>query len=180
MTDPNKYNPRPHIVAIVCPRCAGEAEYRSAFWFTSKGTSDWAKQRQAWFASHRWPWATEAVWGNHFVIANDPSLFPWIPPGRRGYCEDAHGICLCGQCGRFKHTLVWPHDAWYQFPVREGLLWAWHREQAVALLAYVEAKLRVPESRAGHYLFLHHVPARFLKGTRRAKTAKLIRRKLGY
>ena len=88
------------------------------------------------------------------------------------------GICQCLCSGRFRHTLNWPSDAWYRFEVREGVLWAWTRDHALALLKYVQSKKRVPEKGGRYYLFLHHIPGHFLKKSHREATAKAILRVL--
>jgi hypothetical protein len=168
VTDPNKYNPPPASFTIACPTCAGPAEFRFPFELvTAKRPSQ----------LEPWPSAEDASWGGWRVIQHDPSLYRWKQPPQ-GYTQTNDGIRRCPRCvGRFKHVLDWPADAYYRFDLREALLWAWTRQQAVALADFIESKERRPEA-TGSYLFLHHVPKAFLAHGARERIVRKIRSRL--
>lgn len=186
MTDFNKHNPYPDIATIRCPRCESRAEFRKAF--SLIGTRSWA-----WWASRLWPssratnWDAQKRWvagdpppdwRGWIVIEHDPGLFQWKQPSggyRRGSDE---GIVMCSHCvGRRKHILRWPSDAYYRFDLPQGLLWAWNREGAEALVEFIASTKRDPAAH-GHYLFLRHIPSVFLAAKRRESIIKLLRREL--
>lgn len=171
MTDLNKHNPYPDAFTIRCPGCGGPAEFRFAFTLVGKN-------EKSPFEGRMWPTAETTEWGGWRVIQHDPKLYSWKPPPR-GYQRSDEGIYACDRCiGRFKHTLDWPHDAYYRFEVREGLLWAWTLSHAEALADYIESMDRKPE-RHKHFLFLRHIPAVFLQHGSRERIARCIRKEIG-
>ena len=89
------------------------------------------------------------------------------------------GECLCVHCvGRFDHLLNWPADAWWVVRVPDGDLWAQDRRHAGALIAYLEDERPHPKDHPGFCRFLTRVPGRFLRPTRRRKTALALRKML--
>ena len=86
------------------------------------------------------------------------------------------GVCQCDRCvSRFDHLLRWPADAWWAVAVAEGVLWAYTRAHAAALLAYIDAERRHPAARPPFYWYLFRVPKRFLASTRRRRIARALR-----
>ena len=77
-----------------------------------------------------------------------------------------------------RHILNWPNDAYYQFALKEGILWAWSHEYATSLLNYIESIDRNFEEHS-HYLFLKHIPTKFLeKKGERERVSQTIKKTL--
>lgn len=188
MTDFNKYNPYPYIATIRCPRCDGAAEFRKAFALVD--ASAWA-----WWEARLWPcaratdWQAKArwaagdpppAWSGWIVIEQDPTLYRWQQPSPRGYAATDEGVIACPRCvGRRRHTLSWPADAYYRFQLPQGLLWAWSREGAEALVEFLASSRRDPRAHGpAQLLFLRHIPAAFLAAKDRASIVSRLRRQL--
>ena len=93
---------------------------------------------------------------------HDPALFRWTPP-QGGYRGTDDGIVMCAACGgRRTHRLRWPQDAYWRFELPQGELWAWDRASALALIDFIDAKERHPSTFGVHWLFLRHIPSKFL------------------
>ena len=187
VTDFNKYNPYPYIATIRCPSCDGRAEFRKAFALVQqRHWSYWEPRLWAcgratsWDRDEQWaPGDPAPAWRGWIIIEQDPALFRWKQPPS-GYHDDDRGVVSCARCvGRRRHTLRWPADAHYRFELPEGVLWAWSREGAEALIAYIDSTDRRPgEHGRGQYLFLRHIPTVFLRAKNRARVVRRLRRTL--
>lgn len=116
-------------------------------------------------------------------------VFPWQAPDNRrrrsqlyssGRPKETWGVCTCGSCGyRAKHILRWPENAFYKTEVRGQTLWAWDRDQAEALRAYIASTGRKFTGIARtHFWFLRHVPKHFLEVKHRTEALKKLDRLL--
>ncbi|MDP9143494.1 MAG: hypothetical protein M3N43_02155 [Actinomycetota bacterium] len=186
MTDPNKYNPRPDIAVVLCGACGGRAEFRSAFTLTDKRHWSywpprlWPTSRVTdWQGSQEWtPTQGLPPWQGWLIIEHDPALYRWKHPSG-GYRKSDEGILACSNCvSRRRHLLDWPSDAYYRFELRQGLLWAWNRDQVDALLEFIISSNRNARAHGGHFLFLHHIPGEFLQAQARSEIVHRLRRRL--
>lgn len=170
MTDFNKYNPYPYLATIRGPRCRHAAEFRKAFALINEKSWSWWTMRlwpsaraTDWEGKERWvPGDPPPTWRGWIVIEQDPALYCWKKPPQSYKTSDA-GIVSCARCvGRRAHTLTWPADAYYQFQLPQGLLWAWSRDGVTALIAFLESAERDPSAHGDHCFFLRHIPKAFL------------------
>ncbi len=82
-----------------------------------------------------------------------------------------NGLFQCPHChANKKHKLHWPHDAYWQWDIRGEFLWAWNRDHAEAIMAYVSGTER--PSRYSYHL--RYIPSHFLS----AKVRDLVVRKM--
>ena len=187
MTDFNRYNPYPTIATIRCPRCGNAAEFRKAFAVIDKKHWLWWSTRlwpsasaTNWEGEARWqPGDPEPTWPGWIILEHDPTLHRWVKPSR-GYETSDVGIIACMHCvGRRTHTLAWPTDAYFQFELPQGLLWAWNREGVGALIDFIASSARSPLMHGpNHALFLRHIPKCFLGAKDRRSIVRLLRRSL--
>ncbi len=132
-------------IDVRCPACGKLAKFEEPFEFFSKNEVQPAETRPM----HRW--------GGWLVLERFPSHFPWQAPScssqylslgydKSGYALRSNGLLLCSffhvQQMQQKHTLKWPGDAYWQWEIRGKLLWAWDRNHAEAILAYVKKTTR--------------------------------------
>ena len=88
------------------------------------------------------------------------------------------GAVRCEACGcRAKHRLRWPQDAYFSVLYRGQALWAFDRESAAELCAFLESTERAP-ARFRWTLFLRHIPTVFKTHKARNTVSKLLRRRL--
>jgi len=125
--------------------------------------------------------------GGGFMIEKYPKEFPWKAPENRrrrsqicARTKEKWGVCTCGSCGyRAKHEFQWPEDAYYKTEVRGQMLWAWGRDEAEALRAYIASPDRKFTGIARtHFWFLRHVPKHFLEVKHRTEALKKLDRLL--
>jgi len=158
-------------IDIKCPECGGLAKFEEPFEFLSPKTvgADDTRPR------HKW--------GGWVVVERFPSQFTWKAPstqpylrgggdnGQIGYPLLTYGLVQCPNChANTKHKLHWPHDAYWQWDIRGKLLWAWDRDHAEAILAYVKATIRPPR----HSCYLRYISTHFLS----AQVRDLVVRKM--
>lgn len=168
-----KYRP----IDLRCPACGGCAQFEEPFEFFA---------REAPVGETR----PKHAWGGWVVVERFPTQFTWRAPAtsgqflrtgggdgrRRGYPVLEHGLLRCGAChAQARHRLDWPADAFWDWEIRGQRLWAWDRDHALAILAYVERKLR-PVRRSPR---MRNVPSFFFGAGVRAEVARAIRRRLG-
>ena len=192
MTDLYKYNPYPDLAVVRCSRCQSKAEFRRAFTFID--SSNHGDERLSWWQPKLWANATATNWEGReswvvgeptpqwrgwIIIQHDPGLWEWKQPANGGYSGDDQGIMSCVKCGgRRRHQLSWPGDAYYQFALPMGTLWAWNRDTAVDLMAYIDSQDRDPSRYPNSFLFLRHIPKEFLVARHRKTITKLMERGL--
>jgi hypothetical protein len=84
----------------------------------------------------------------------------------------ACGSLICAACGRSaRHELRWPTEAWFQIDYRGRVLWAFHREGAVALLDFIRSADR-RRSGLAQESFLRRIPGHFLTAKARAQIVR--------
>lgn len=186
MTDPNKFNPWPDEVTVRCARCTGRAAFRCAFSLVdASGWQAWqprlwpGARATDWQRVHQWqPGDPPPEWRGWIVIEHDAALHRWKQPPE-GHARSDLGIILCAGCvERRRHELRWPQDAWYRFELRQGVLWAWDRRHADALVGYLASAQRDPAAHGPFHSFLLHVPSRFLAAAERDEVVHRLRRQL--
>jgi hypothetical protein len=174
------------MAVVRCGACGRRAEFRSAFtladerhwsywlphlWPTARVT-DWEGRRE-WIPTQGPP-----PWKGWWIIQHEPTLYRWKHPSG-GYRESDEGILACPNCiARRRHQLDWPSDAYYRFELRQGLLWAWNRDQVEALIEFIDSAIRNTRAHGGHFLFLHHIPQEFLRAQARDEIVRRLRRGL--
>lgn len=95
----------------------------------------------------------------------------------RSYGMDT-GTTTCHRCGyRKRHELDWSREAFYQVEYRRAHLWAFHRESAVQLRAFIASPDRNPKKYKWGSLMLH-VPTHFLHSSARPTILKRLDRLL--
>ena len=160
---------------IRCPRCHSQASFDTPFTFLRGKEADKVKDK----ANVR-----GFQYGGGFVIEKYPKEFPWRSPenARRlfGQIRDIWGVCSCPACTfRAKHLLDWPSDAYYTTNVRGQALWAWTREEVVALRDFIASRDRKYLGTARqHFWFLRHVPNHFIEVKHRTEVLKKLERLL--
>jgi len=164
--------------AIHCARCEGEAYLDSPFEFMDNGAAK---------AASADPSISGVKLGGGFVVEKYPKIFPWRSPENLrmqarlyGRAREVWGVCSCGSCGcRKKHLLRWPEEAYYKTTIRGEVIWAWTRDQAVALRALIASKDRkIAGATRKHFWFLRHIPKHFLEVKHRTEALKKLDRLL--
>lgn len=193
MTDPYDVNPMPARLAVACPACGCEAVYEPATVAPIR-----RRRNVPYFKRHKdflYVRGRADAGGYRHLAVHFPGLAPgrlealkafpaeesavaWAPVSDGWRHFFPVGSIACGTCGhRARHRLRWPQDAWFQAGYRGHVLWAWDRDSAGDLLAYVEAKDRRRRDYR-HRLMLMKVPGRFLTAKARPQVAKQLRRRL--
>jgi hypothetical protein len=89
------------------------------------------------------------------------------------------GTICCPACGlEAAHRLTWPDDAYFQWPVRGGVLWAWDTAHARVLLAYLGSLQRDPARFPGYEVSLEQLPKAAIAANARERIVKRIARTL--
>lgn len=185
MTRAYEWNPMPHVLDVRCPACGEQATFEFAEWVTVKkvdqpffAASKLFELRQVEHSGHR---RHVAVFF-HGLHGLGTAIIRELPEGyvasdwdHSRYLYRSHGSDLgavrCSHCGtRRVHTLQWPSDAWYQLDYHQHTLWAFHREAAQDLRAFIASSDR--QTRDYRWAgMLMKVPGHFL--TAKARPALL-------
>lgn len=196
MTGLYQYHPMPHQLALACPQCAGQADFEFLV-----AVSIERKVDVPWFQAHPLLeyWRPQDSCGHyrHYALYypglhGDPlqSLGPlpegyraeqWRQP-RHGYRQHSldHGSVSCPHCDyQARHALNWPTEAYYGVPYRGQLLWAYHRESALALHDYLLSTRRDPGGYPWQH-FLRHIPSPFKSRKAREPLTRLLKRLLNH
>ena len=191
MTGPYEWNPMPHKVDVKCPQCGQCAEFEFAeVCPIRKADLDYFKDSTL-FEYRRFQDSCGHYWHGALYYAGlhgDPRRgLHSLPAGYEAdnwchskYLYRSHGLDMgsvrCLHChARAKHVLKWPDDAYYSVSYRNGILWAFDRESACDLNAYLLSKSR-DVSRYRWPLFLLHVPTVFkTHKARQAVSTQLLR-----
>lgn len=191
MTWPSKWNPTPPVLAVTCPKCGGEARFEFAVyrqvvsahrpWFRRSNEFELLNVHGQGGAEH----PVMAVYYpglrgralhtiRDFPAGMSPQQFGHSPYDRLRINGSA-GTLSCLSCDiRRKHRLTWPNDAWFQVVYRGRVLWAFDRDMAIRLVAYIEGKLRPhPDSQ------LLRVPSHFRTAKARVEVTKRLLLRLG-
>jgi hypothetical protein len=89
------------------------------------------------------------------------------------------GTIRCPACGlEARHRLTWPDDAFFQWRVRNSLLWAWSADHARVLLAYLGSRQRDPAQFPGYEVSLEQLPPAVIAAHARARVVKQIAKTL--
>lgn len=163
-------------IHVRCPKCGEFARFEEPFAFYSARTATAVAHQR----SHQW--------GSWLVIERFPTQFSWQAPansgqflrdggdnGGEGYPLLTHGLTQCGNCHhQSKHQLNWPQDAYWQWEIRGDTLWAWDRDHAESILAYVQETRRPARTS----LLLRYIPSHFLSAKVRDLVVQKITRSL--
>jgi len=89
----------------------------------------------------------------------------------------------CLKCGFQNDRLIsWPENAYWKFNVKGKVLWAWSKDHAETIAAFLNSTQRKPFNHAGsgfnHITSLYHIPTHFKLAKNRAIAVKQIERKL--
>jgi hypothetical protein len=196
VTGAYEWNPMPHRLDVRCPACRRRAEFEFATavrialrkdiaFFTSSATFEhrFFRRREistSWHAALFYP----GLHGGVRAIGSDlPEGYAATDWSHGKLLWRRHGLdvgsVVCAACGhRGKHALAWPADAFFQLDLRGETLWAFHRESALALRAFIASTAR-DRSKAKWRSFLLHVPSHFLGAKARAEVVKRLDRLLG-
>lgn len=163
-------------IDIKCPTCNENARFEEPFEFLSLDKADLGETR----LYHKW--------GGWRVVERFPTQFKWRAPstsiqylrrgkdnGYGGYPLLTYGLVQCSHCHtNKKHKLHWPDDAYWQWEIRGELLWAWDRDHAKEILAYVKKTVRPSR----HSYHLRYVPSHFLSSKVRDLVVQKMENKL--
>lgn len=191
MTRPYEWKPIPHQLDVVCPACRQHAEFEFAEVVRINLKSDVAFfQNSKVLEYHQFQDSCGHVWHAavyfqglhgrpHQAIHDLPDGYSARDWEHSRYLSNRKdwpvGSIRCTHCQlRRRHQLSWPGDAYFSVAYRHHVLWAFHRESAVALLEYLLASER-NVWRFGWGNYLMHVPTVFK--VRKAKEA--VGRQLG-
>jgi hypothetical protein len=177
MTGVYESKPIPHCLDIICPGCRHRAQFEFAETITIKLKADIAFfQNSSVFAYQRFRNHEGRTWHGAVYfqgLHGDPrKTLHDLPPGYTAQdwehpkygCHRAHwpiGSYTCSHChARAVHRLNWPQDAYFSVSYRNHVLWAFHRESAIALTDYLASTQRSVWG-YGWVTFLQHVPTVF-------------------
>ena len=193
MTARYEWNPMPHVVDVICPTCGGLAvfEFAEVVRIRRKADVDFFRRSRVFdyeFVHGGRCGSWHAAIYFHGLHRRALPSEKDVPPG---YAPDdwAHsrywvrscdvGTIRCSRCRKnLKHTLDWPHDAYFQARVAGEVLWAFNRESLCALRDYIasaDRKRPVPKPWGS---FLDKVPTRFLRAKVRETAIKKLERLL--
>jgi len=150
-------------IAIKCPHCGKEAVFRSAFVFLLK------EQKEELERTHKYT-GEFLEYENGYIHNKYPERFE--------YPRDKYnGMAICCECSYNKeHILDWSKDFYYEFSVDETRVWAYNRDQMVALYDYVASKHRDMNKYGHHYDFLYNIPRFMYTKKKREKVLKEMKR----
>jgi hypothetical protein len=174
----------PHRVDVVCPNCRRCAEFEFAEvvsikstadreFFQKSGMFDYARFKDGYGSTWHGALYFQGLHGSPHKALHD------LPAGYRAEQWDHAlstqknkgwkiGSLRCSHCAlRSKHQLNWPDEAYFSAAYRAHVLWAFHRESAVALMQFLQSEARNEFGHGGWALFLWHVPSVFK--TRKAR-----------
>ena len=177
MTRIYEFHRMPHRVDMTCPACRKRAEFEFAEVVSIKLKADRPYfEQNSLFETRKFedlqgrPWYGacyfEGLHGDpRLAIHALPAGYApgnWSHPSTPSRDHDSGdiGSVRCAHCGaRGKHMLDWPADACYSIGYRGHALWAYNRDCAAALLAYLSSTDR--KSYGGWTVFLLHLPTVF-------------------
>ncbi|MYN04649.1 hypothetical protein GTP41_21375 [Pseudoduganella sp. DS3] len=195
MTRPYEWKPIPHQLDVTCPNCGQQAEFEFAEvvriklkvdieFFQKSSVFEYQQFEDS--CGHLWHAAIffQGMHGSpHRAIHELPDGYSAQDWEHSRYLSNRKtwpvGSVHCANCHlRRRHRLNWPDDAYFSIAYRHHVLWAFHRESAVDLLAYLlNAKRGVSGYRWGTYLM--HVPTVFKVKKAREAVGKKLARLLG-
>ncbi len=194
MTGTYDWNPMPHKVDVKCPYCREHAVFEFAEvvkialkkdvpFFKESGLFEYRIFKDS--CGHKWHGAgyyANLHGDSTIAIHNLPEAYKPDNWNHSKYLYRSHGNDLgaisCSHCKTRKpYTLQWPNDAFYSFPIKGEILWAFNRESVVELRNYIAASERKVDKYkwAG---FLIHIPTRFKKKNVRDSIVTQINRML--
>jgi hypothetical protein len=192
MTRAYEWNPMPHRLDVVCPRCAARAHFAFATVVrVAKNVDIPALQRVSALSVESW-----SHQGQRYPVAvYQPALhgpaagvldrlpdgyvpLDWAEPRFLVRSHASRGAVRCEVCGlRREHSLRWPTDAWFVVMWRGALLWAWHRESAAELRDWLASTDRRLDGRRWRGMLMK-VPGVFTTAKARERVVKLLDRRL--
>ncbi len=150
----------PGPLNVRCPRCGGKAEFDRAYdlYPAAKGEPP-GEERPL----HRW--------GGWLVAERYPNIKPW--DGAPDGISESEGVVKCSECHLVaRHTLRWPHEAYYQWQVRGSTLWAFNLDHARVLGEFLGSKERDITRFPQYARNLMKLPAEILSAKARDDVAK--------
>ncbi|GAB5482145.1 MAG: hypothetical protein Pars92KO_19020 [Parasphingorhabdus sp.] len=188
MTELYTWNPMPHRVAVTCPSCSKEATFEFAeriqiryrediTYFQDSRHFDYEKATQGSVGLHHYAWYYHGLGRGQLELIDDlptgydPSFWDHSEYLYRGHGTN-HGTVYCTSCDlRRKHVLNWPDDAYFSITYKESVLWAFNREMATELAAFVESNDRDLEKFRYRSSFMK-IPKLFLSAKARSHVVK--------
>lgn len=194
MTGAYEWNPMPHVLDVICPRCQGPAvfEFAEVVRVRQRGDIPFFAQSSL-FVLREFDGGVQGKWRGavYYALLHGPpeTTIGDLPAGyspsdwrhsKYLYRSDGtdDGAVACNACGlRARHCLDWPNDARFKIEYRGQVLWAFHRESAQDLRRYLASDDR---DREGYRWasFLLHVPSVFLSAKAREGIVKRLDRVL--
>lgn len=188
MTGTYEWNPMPHVVEIRCPKCSEKSLFEFAEMVMIRRRTEIPFFKRHKLLEYRC-FRDRSGNRSHAAIfyaglnAHNTDALTSLPDGyehtqwsHSRYLYRGHGLdigtAMCDVCNlRRKHDLNWPMDAFFQIEYRRSCLWAFHRESAVELRAFIASHDRKPEKfKWGKFLL--HVPTHFLHDNARETIVK--------
>jgi hypothetical protein len=175
----------PHVLDVGCPDCGGHAKFEfaeAARIHLSKDLAYFRNSKEFDYFKVQEPaggFCHIALYF-HRLGRRDLAVIDDLPEGyspedwqHSQYLMRSHdagtGAVSCAACGlKGKHDLDWPNDALFQIEYRGSVLWAFNRESACELLAFIESEDRT-RNNFTYSNFLMKVPTVFL--ARKAREA---------
>ena len=190
MTLPYEWLPIPHTIDVCCPECGSHArfEFPTQVPIAGKGSLEYFEESKVFevvlvknSVGQSMPYAQyyPGLHGHSLSALKDLpdgyNLSDWEQPDQlTDNRQDQTGTLLCSHCSlRRKHELNWPSDAFYQVPYKGSILWAFNRDIAEEILAFIESKDR-NFKKFNYRIYLMRIPSLFLS----AKARDTIVRKL--
>lgn len=151
-------------IAITCPKCGSEAVFRKAFEFVTKEQKEEIEK-------------SSTFYGN--IIESRGKYFIERYPKDFCFPDDINsGMVICEKCSySHEHGAVLPSECYYQIFLHGERIWAYNREQMIALYEYVAAKNRNIPVYAKYYRFLYNIPRFVFFKKNRKKVLKEIEKK---
>lgn len=174
----------PHSISLTCPKCQKEACFnfaRAVKIEEKKDIDAFKNNKHLQYILSTGPYGHGKIhygvfWPglsiqSHTAIFKLPDGYDadmWKPSKNLIFSSNVedYGVIICS-CGlRRKHSLQWPHDAFYKVDYRSKMLWAFDREIAFELRNYILSTNRNVENHKWQG-FLMKVPKLFLSANAR-------------
>ena len=156
---------------ICCPRRGGPARFEEPFEFIGGPTPK--ANSPLWQLPRHGPW---------FIRARFPSLLPW--KGSDDHWQHIsrapdywqRGVSQCLRCQDARVCKMrWPHDAFWRWEIRGGVLWAYSHKYAQVRREFIGRSYRAPEDFGMEFAgFLVKVPSEFLRAQVRDEIVRKI------
>lgn len=181
----------PHVLDVSCTDCGGHAQFEFAeasiihlrkdiAYFRNSREFDYLKAQDNAGSFHHIALYFHGL-GRRDLAAIDDLPDGYSPDDwqHSRYLMRSHdsstGAISCAACGlSSRHDLDWPNDAFFQIEYRNGILWAFNRDSANELLAYIGSEDRSRDNFTYRH-FLMKIPAAFLISKAREAVVKKLK-----